>query len=387
MTTSSNIGFADTKKHYLILDALRGIAAIMVVMFHILETFALGDHDKQIINHGYLAVDFFFLLSGFVIAYAYDDRWGKMSLKEFFKRRFIRLHPMIMVGMVIGAILFYFQDSQFFPGISEVPVWQMLLIMLIGFTLLPVPSSMDIRGWHEMHPLNGPAWSLFFEYVANILYALVLRRLPNAVLGLLAALAGAALIHLAVAGGHGDIIGGWSLDPEQFKIGLTRLMYPFLAGILLCRLIKPGQIKGAFLWCSLLLIASLSLPRIGHSEALWMNGLYDSLIVILLFPLIVYLGASGQVSGRSAKLSKFLGDISYPIYIIHYPIIYTFMAWVANHNIDVLSPEGLRQVIPMAILVLVVSIALAYGCVRLYDVPVRRWLTQRLLPKKAAPKE
>ena len=151
--------FSDTKQHYEILDSLRGVAAVMVVIFHIFETFSGGNHLKQIVNHGYLAVDFFFVLSGFVIGYAYDDRWGKMTLKGFFKRRIIRLHPMIVMGMIIGAIGFYISASPtVFPGISSVPAWKLIAIMLIGFTLLPVPNFMDIRGWGEMHPLDGPAW-------------------------------------------------------------------------------------------------------------------------------------------------------------------------------------------------------------------------------------
>lgn len=142
----SSSTFADSKRHYKILDGLRGVAAIMVVAMHILETFTEGDHSKQIINHGYLAVDFFFLLSGFVIGYAYDGRWGRLSLDGFFKRRLIRLHPMIIVGMLVGAITFYFQACAIWPQISGVPVGKLLLVMLIGFTLLPVPTSLDIRG-------------------------------------------------------------------------------------------------------------------------------------------------------------------------------------------------------------------------------------------------
>ena len=106
-------GFSDSKTHYPILDGLRGVAAIMVVIFHIFETFSGGDRVKQIINHGYLAVDFFFVLSGFVIGYAYDDRWSQMSLGGFFKRRLIRLHPMIIMGMLIGAVTFCFQAFNF----------------------------------------------------------------------------------------------------------------------------------------------------------------------------------------------------------------------------------------------------------------------------------
>jgi len=380
MNYTSAASFKDTKKHYEILDGLRGVAAVLVVMFHLLETFTHGDNAKQIINHGYMAVDFFFVLSGFVIGYAYDDRWSKMSLGNFFKRRLIRLHPMIIMGMIVGAVTFYFQGGAF-PMINEVPVWKMLLVMLIGFTLLPVPPSLDIRGWTEMHPLNGPAWSLFFEYIANILYALFIRKFSNKLLAVLVFIAGAALIHLAVTSQSGDIIGGWSIEPTQLRIGFTRLLYPFFAGLLLSRISKPGHIKHAFLWTSLLLIVVLSIPKIGGSEHVWLNGLYDALVIIFVFPLIVFVGASGEVNGRySSKINKFLGDISYPLYITHYPFIYMFMSWVEKNHIS--STESL----PVALLVLVVTITLAYVSVKLYDIPVRRWLSKRFMSRTRAAK-
>lgn len=96
-----------------------------MVAFHILEIFTTGDLLKQIINHGYLAADFFFVLSGFVIGYAYDDRWGNMTIGKFFKRRLIRLHPMIIVGMLLGAVTFYAQDCSFFPAVAGTPVWKL----------------------------------------------------------------------------------------------------------------------------------------------------------------------------------------------------------------------------------------------------------------------
>jgi peptidoglycan/LPS O-acetylase OafA/YrhL len=94
---------------------------------------------------------------------------------------------------------------------------------------------MDIRGWFESYPLNGPAWTLFYEYIANILYAVVIRKFSKTALAILVFIAGCALVHLAVTGGQGDLIGGWSLEPAQLRIGFTRLMYPFFAGLLLSR--------------------------------------------------------------------------------------------------------------------------------------------------------
>jgi peptidoglycan/LPS O-acetylase OafA/YrhL len=364
-----------TKPHYLILDGLRGVAAVMVVVFHIFEAHATS-RFTQVINHGYLAVDFFFLLSGFVIGYAYDDRWDKMSLKQFFKIRLIRLQPMVVMGMVVGALFFYFQDSALWPAIHQVPVWKMLLIMLIGFTLLPVPTSLDIRGWQEMHPLNGPGWSLFFEYIANIFYGLVVRKFSKNMLAVLVLLSACLLVHYTVTGPNGDLIGGWSLEPLQLRIGFTRVLFPFFAGLLLFRTVKTVYIKNAFLWCSLLLVMVLSLPRFGGKEYLWMNGLYDSFSVIIFFPLIVFLGAGGQLTGKfSSAISKFFGEISYPIYITHYPLIYIYTGWVADNK------PTIGEALPFALLTFLSSILLAYACLKFYDEPVRRWLKKKVLLK------
>jgi peptidoglycan/LPS O-acetylase OafA/YrhL len=374
-----NTAFSDSKGHYEILDGLRGVAAIMVLLFHIFETFTMGEHlHQKYINHGYLAVDFFFVLSGFVIGYAYDDRWKGMTLGNFFKRRFIRLHPMIIIGMVIGALGYYLNASPVvFPLIAHVPVWKMLLIMLIGFTLLPVIPSMDIRGWSEMYPLDSPAWSLFYEYVANILYALFIRKLSNKILAVLVFIFGCVLIHFTVTSPMGEVSGGWSLNPGHIRIGLSRLLYPFFAGLLLSRVIKPGQLKYAFLWCSIMVIAALSIPRIGGTEHIWWNGLYESCVIIFIFPLIVYMGSSGKVEGKTAsKICKFLGDISYPLYLTHYPLIYWFTGWVVDNHVS------LENAIPVAILIVVASIVIAYLSLRLYDIPVRKWLSKRFVAPK-----
>ncbi len=368
------IAYADSKKHYEILDGLRGVAALMVVAFHTLETFNGGSRFNQIINHGYLAVDFFFLLSGFVIAYSYDDRWNKMTAWDFYKRRLIRLQPMVIMGSLIGAALFYFQGCEMFPLINGTPVLKLLIVMIVGCTLVPILPSMDIRGWQEMHPLNGPAWSLFFEYIANILYATVVRKFSRLMLSVFVFLAACLLINYLLRGTQGDVIGGWAIDNIQLNIGFTRLLYPFFAGVLVMRLGKLIHVKGAFWICSLLIILILSLPRFGGAEHVWMNGLYEAFCIIVLFPLIVAIGAGGNITGKhSLKACKFLGAISYPIYITHYPLIYTYVAWAMNNKIS------LEKGLPVGLLLFVSSIAIAYACLKLYDEPVRKWLSKKFL--------
>ncbi|EDM34790.1 acyltransferase [Pedobacter sp. BAL39] len=377
MIQTSTLVFTDSKKHLLILDALRGVAAVMVITMHTFELFCEGNYHKLFINHGYLAVDFFFMLSGYVMAHAYDDRWDKMNVLDFFKRRLIRLHPLIILGMTLGALLFYFQESSVFPKVADTSFGQLLLVMVIGYTLIPISPSMDVRGWNEMHPLNGPAWSLFFEYVANILHVFILRRLPNLVLSLFVFVAAAGLFYLAMTRPSGDLIGGWSLEPEQLQIGFTRLLFPYMAGMLLRRIVAIKKGKRTFLFTTLLLVLVLSFPRVGGQEDVWLNGLYESLIIVIVFPIIIYLGAIGEVQGKSSQmLCRFLGDISYPLYITHFPFVCVYYAWVTNNKIAV------TQGAPVGVLLILLSIVIAYVSLKLYDLPIRRRLVKRFIYSK-----
>lgn len=120
-----------SKPRFEILDGLRGVAAMIVVAFHLFETYSVGP-KYQIVNHGYLAVDFFFVLSGFVIGYAYDDRWTRMSIWNFFTRRLIRLQPMVILGTLIGAFWFYFSGAPGFELVMQTPWWKLLIIVILG---------------------------------------------------------------------------------------------------------------------------------------------------------------------------------------------------------------------------------------------------------------
>ena len=290
--------FADTKPHYDILDGLRGVAALTVVCFHLFEAYATSHLDQRI-NRGYLAVDFIFILSGFVVGYAYDDRWRRMSVGEFLKRRLIRLQPMVVIGALIGAAMFYTQGCSVWD-VSKVTVAALLAATLMNALMIPATPGVEIRGVGEMYPLNGPSWSLFFEYIGNLLYAFLLRRLSTRALAAWVALAGCGLAAFALWGPYGDICVGFALTGDNIVGGSLRLLFAFSAGLLLSRVFRPVAVRGAFWIGSLAIVAAAAVPRIGGSEHLWMNGLYDAFCAIVLFPLIVYIGASGRTTDRPA---------------------------------------------------------------------------------------
>lgn len=383
MNEISASAYADTKPHYEILDGLRGVAAIMVVFYHIFEAFNNGNTIDQIINHGYLAVDFFFLLSGFVIAYAYDDRWKTMKTKDFIKRRLIRLQPMVIMGALIGAAMFYTQGWDDW-NVAAVSFGMLIVAMIMNMFLIPSSPNFEIRGYSEMFPLNGPSWSLFFEYIGNILYFLIIRRLSTKMLAIFVAAAAIGLSWFSMFGHQGDICFGWTLTGEGLLGGSLRLIFAFSAGMLLSRIFRPMHIKGSFRISTLFIIVLLAIPRIGlnpihlgHDITFWTNGVYDAICVILVFPFIVYIGASGKLHDKySVRICKFLGDISYPLYMIHYPFIYLYYAWVKKNDLSFV------QSLPGAVALVTGSIVLAYLLLKLYDEPVRKYLTSKLLPKE-----
>ncbi|QCX52576.1 acyltransferase [Elizabethkingia sp. JS20170427COW] len=381
-----NTNYTDSKPHYQVLDGLRGVAALMVIWFHIFEAFASSPFD-QVFNHGYLAVDFFFVLSGFVISYAYDDRWNKMSTKNFFIRRLIRLHPMVILGAILGAISFMIQGSIQWDGTPVSTSWVLIALLVSMFLIPSFPgSNTEVRGNGEIFPLNGPSWSLFFEYIGNILYALFIRKLSTKALSILVAVTGAGLAYFAIANlsGYGNLGVGWSFLGHNFLGGSLRLMFSFSAGMLISRIYKPFTVKGIFWIASACIIILLSMPYIGNENTTWLNGLYDATVAILVFPTLVYLATSDRSNSASdtpsfsSKIYKFLGDISYPLYIIHYPSMYLFYTWVWGSNPSL----SFSEVWPITILLFIGNIILAYGIMKLYDTPVRNWLTQKLMSRK-----
>lgn len=372
-----------SKPHYAVLDGLRGVAALMVVWYHIFEGFATSAIDQRF-NHGYLAVDFFFILSGFVIGYAYDDRWSEMKNWGFFRKRLIRLHPMVILGAVAGTAAFLIQGGVRWDG-SHVSLWAVAVSMVMAFFLIPCsPGSFgEIRGNGEMFPLNGPSWSLFFEYIANIMYALFLRKLSIRMLKVFVTVSGLGYAAFAVFNGSGaySMGVGWTLGGLNFLGGMLRVSFAFSCGLLLSRNFGSLRLKspvsaGTAFWISgISIIALLSVPYISVScsgnmlQPHWLNGLYDAVCTIIIFPSLVLLGASAT-KGHSG-ICSLLGEISYPMYMIHYPIMYLFYAWVWKNSLT------FSQAWPVALCIFIVIPVLAYICLKAYDIPVRRWLERR----------
>ena len=278
---------------------------------------------------------------------------------------------------VFGAAAFWLQGSVRWDG-TPVSAGMLLLALLCGMVLLPVwpGAGHEVRGNGEMCPLNGPSWSLFFEYLGNLLYAFLLRRLPTRLLALVVVLSGSALALFAVCdlSGFGHLGVGWTLADYNLPGGLLRMLFSFSAGMLLSRRFRPMHIRGAFWLCSLALALLLAMPYAGSEGNHLPNAIYDSVCVLLLFPLLLWLGASGRATDRTtARICRFLGDISYPVYIVHYPSMYLFYAWVWKHGYT------FAQAWPAAAALVAGNIVLAWCCLKFYDEPLRRWLTARFL--------
>src|SRR5271168_66117 len=188
------------KEHFEVLDGLRGSAAFLIVVFHLFNYSFSFKGPWALVKHAYLAVDFFFALSGFVVAYAYDDRWDKMTTLQFFRIRLIRLHPLVLLGATLG-LLFYLFDP-FGKAMNHTPAPMLLLAYVTSLLLLPSPP---VGGRpNETQALNGPAWSLMQEYLGNIAYALILRRLRAVTLGITFGVSGLLLIWVANVKGSLD---------------------------------------------------------------------------------------------------------------------------------------------------------------------------------------
>lgn len=346
-----------TKQHFHILDGLRGVAALSVVLFHFMEM-AIADYSNNFIAHGFLAVDFFFCLSGFVIGYAYDDRIGKMGLAAFFKARLIRLHPLVILGSVLGLLTFLFDPFSLY---SEVYSAGKVALFFISSVLL-IPYPMMTERSFNLFSFNAPAWSLFWEYVANVVYALVLYKVARKFLLILTIVAGLVLFYISYT--TGGTTGGWS--GGTFWEGCARISFSFLAGLLIYRSNWIIKSNIGFLGLAGLLLLAFLMPF-----TKW-NWITEPIVILFYFPLLVALGAGAKLKEGLKKLCVFSGNISYPLYMTHYAVIWVFLNYYTSHKVD---NTQLSFIIIGGIVILV---SFAYLVMVAYDIPVRKYLMNKL---------
>ena len=345
-----------TKQHFEILDGLRGVAALSVVTFHFME-WVYADYSANFIGHGFLAVDFFFCLSGFVIGYAYDNRIAKMGILEFFKSRLIRLHPLVIAGSVLGLLAFLFDPFGGHPELYS--TGKIILAFICSLLLIPLPAIAD-RSFN-LFSFNAPSWSLFWEYVANIVYAFVLYKVSRGYLLLLTILS--AVVICIVCYHSGNLMGGWS--GPTFWDGSARISYSFLAGLLVYRYNWIIKNKLGFIGVALLLFLSFIMPF-----SKW-NWLSEPLVVLFYFPLLIALGAGATLTPGFKKVCIFSGKISYPLYMTHYAVIWMFGNYYASHKPATMQ---LTLIIITGLIILVVA---AYLVMIIYDIPVRKYLSDK----------
>ncbi|WP_332763923.1 acyltransferase family protein [Phenylobacterium sp.] len=331
------------RQHFLTLDALRGVAALAVLVFHRRWTIPGGPYTH--LEHANLAVDLFFLLSGFVIAFAYEDKLQRgLGFWAFNRIRAIRLYPLLILSGVVSLI------SALVAGLSG-EVASSALLTGLG---LPAPSGLVSEPFY----LNGPVWSLFFEIIANLIYALTVRRLTDrwlvaAVVGL-----GAAWVYMLATQG---LSVGFAF--EGFWWGMVRALFPFSVGIGLYRLHKRGigrWVRLGFWPLAGVVLLSFAPPSFVGSTV------YAALCIAGIYPLVIMAGANSEPSGRIAGIAALLGALSYPVYILHYPLYR-----IADVAFASLGAHKLFMV-PVAGGLICVIAVLAH---HLYDVPVRRFLT------------
>lgn len=345
-----------TKQHFEILDGLRGVAAIAIVIFHFMEM-AITDYSKNFIGHGFLAVDFFFCLSGFVIGYAYDNRVEKMGILSFFTSRLIRLQPLVISGSVLGLLAFLFDP---FGGHPELyGAGKIAVIFLSSIFMIPYPVITERT--FNLFGLNAPAWSLFWEYVANIFYALILFKINRRYLLFFTTLSAAALCFITYR--SGSMMGGWGAD--TFWDGCPRICYSFLAGLLIYRSNWIIKSNIGFIALAILLALAFLSPF-----STW-NWLVEPIIVLFYFPLLIALGAGATLSSKLKKLCNFSGKISYPLYMTHYSVIWIFLNYYSTHKVDTIH---LTFIVVTGTIFL---IGASYLMMILYDIPFRKYLTSK----------
>ncbi|WP_161935697.1 acyltransferase family protein [Burkholderia pseudomallei] len=352
---------ATKKTHFYTLDGLRGIAALAIAVYH------NGTRLPWIgsLDHGWLAVDFFFVLSGFVIDHSYQDRLSRgMGFCEFLRIRAIRLCPMTIIGASLGLLLYvlvYHSLGAWLLG--RLTIGWILTCLSLPATLLPDSMPPWIR--NTPFYMNRPSWSLFFEWIASVAFAVALSKLR--LRGLVAGIVVAGCLSILMAYlGKSD--SGWSTT--NISWGLVRVAYPFLIGILISR--TQGYIQVPVISFPLASLLLLGVLFVTHLSNAW-ESVYDAVVVMLIFPTIVLTAKASIQKPAMIAVIQWLGFISFPLYATHVSILSYYHTYWKHQNF-------LTDMAAVGAAVLMAALLSAY-----VEIPTRQWLTTMFTSKKNRP--
>ncbi len=350
------------------LDGLRGVAALAVVAFH--ASLMVG-FQQNLPYHGTLAVDFFFMLSGLVVANAYEERLRthRIQFLEFVKIRLIRLYPMIALGTLLGALsmLGHVHHLRATGGLdphTNATYPALVISLVLGLLILPFgPLGPTLM------PLDTPLWSIFYELFINFVYAGIVRFLTRSVLGIVVIFSSITFIAVAIYAGDAGI----GIMDSEFFMGFARVSASFFIGVTLHRLYRRGALDGMpgvpFFALTIVLLASFFVPKY-HGDVIFCLA-----CIFLLYPLIIIGGLSDTVADRWRPAISMSGRLSYPVYALHKPII--------DHLTFLHRFHGVARIGALAGSVAIVVI-ISYAATLAYDEPVRRRLGTRIR-RTAAP--
>jgi len=337
------------------LDGLRGVAAISVMAYHRRDWFG----GNEFLGHAFLAVDFFFLLSGFVLAHAYSQRLtDQRDVSIFIRERIIRLHPMLVAGAIL-AILVAFVDA-YKADLPFVYFATFALSHMVPFPVLwgSLPAAF---------PWNIAIWSLFWELLANLLFAFLAPWLTIRTLIAIVVVNIVTMIFVSFSVNGFQV--GFARDPSQFIWGFPRVCASFFFGILIYKthVINSYNSKFVSIICTCLLI--LTFCAVSNNSSV--SYIYDPLIAYGVYPILLVVAA--RVNPTMPRVAALLGAISYPLYIIHEPMLKVVGGLLRLTKLSNGFPNEIE-----AILRLSSVIGLAFFILKIYDEPVRsmlrRWL-------------